>query len=281
MAACLQARPPGPRTSTGAQPLHLSPSQAAARDATSAAVGQHPLAAVGVSTARPAAAAAPAADFAGGDSDEAVSAVGNSFSRTAPCLLPEQDQVREGLGIWVPMDIEECSSTVSCLQHALDRGSAPASRFQTSSMLPTWPCTRHMQPSALHRLTCWTLTKGAVLQVTEVSVCGPRYWQHSVSSVAEAGNPLAACYSMGTLHVQRRAGLLSYADDPSGIRSLLSKAFRRVSLGAVGLPDCSSLCPWHCVGAGALSGPRLSESLACRCKRSAAQTRNLGFAPCC
>ena len=88
-----------------------------------------------------------------------------------------------------------------------------------------------MQSAELQGLTCWTLTKDAALQVVEVSVCGPRYWQHSVSSVAEAGNPLAACYSLGTLHVQRRAGVLSYADDPSGIRSLLSKAFRRVSVG--------------------------------------------------
>ena len=97
-------------------------------------------------------------------------------------------------------------------------------------------------------------------------MCGPRYWQHSVSGVAEAGNPLAACYSMGTLHVQRRAGVLSYADDPSGIRSLLSKAFRRVSLGAICLTDCSSPAPWHHVGAGALSGPSPSQKLAYRCK---------------
>ena len=96
-AACLQARAPWPCASTGDPPVHLSPSQAAARDASSAAVGQHPLVAAGVSTASPVQAAAPAADFAGGDSDEAVVAVGNSFSRTAPCLLPEQDQVRKSV----------------------------------------------------------------------------------------------------------------------------------------------------------------------------------------
>ena len=146
---------------------------------------------------------------------------------------------------------------------------------QTSSMRATQPCTRHMQHSKLQRLTCWTLTKDAVLQVMEVSVCGPRYWQHSVSSVAEAGNPLAACYSMGTLHVQRRAGVLSYADDPSGIRSLLSKAFRRVSLGGICLADCSSPCPGLRIGAGALSALSLVKSLACRCKRSAAQMTTL------
>ena len=109
MAACLQARAPGPRASTtGAPPVHLSPSQAAARDATSAAVGQHPLAAVGVSTASPIQAAAPAADFAGGDSDEAIVAVGNSFSRTAPCLLPEQDQVRKSVCKFVEMQLNNC-----------------------------------------------------------------------------------------------------------------------------------------------------------------------------
>ena len=136
ISACLQARAPAPRASTGSQPLHLSPSQAAARDATSAAAGQHPQAAVGVSAARPAQAAAPAADFAGGDSDEAVSAAGNSFSRTAPCLLPEQDQVREGL-----CGHGRGSSPVACLQPALYRGSAPAFRSQTSSVLPAQPCT--------------------------------------------------------------------------------------------------------------------------------------------
>ena len=131
------------------------------------------------------------------------------------------------------MDMKDGAQTTACLQHALDRGPAPAFRPPTGSMLPTQPCSRHTQPLTLQQVSCWTLTEDAILQVMEVSVCGPRYWQHSVSGAAEAGNPLATCYSAGALHVQRRAGVLSYADDPSGIRSLLSKAFRRVSLGGL------------------------------------------------
>lgn len=161
------------------------------------------------------------------------------------------------------MDMKDGAQTTACLQHALDRGPAPAFRPPTGSMLPTQPCPRHTQPLTLQQVSCWTLTKDAILQVMEVSVCGPRYWQHSVSGAAEAGNPLAACYSAGALHVQRRAGVLSYADDPSGIRSLLSKAFRRVSLG--GLCRSSLWAPAPHRGRGPCLPP-----LSCRAWRAGA-----------
>ena len=43
-----------------------------------------------------------------------------------------------------------------------------------------------------------------------------------------AGGALAALYRSRTLYVQRKAGALSYTDDPSGVRSLLSTAFYKV-----------------------------------------------------
>lgn len=71
----------------------------------------------------------------------------------------------------------------------------------------------------------------------EVAVCGPRYWPQSVSDedsgsggVSEGGGGLAALYRTHALYVQRKSGALSYVDDPSGVRSLLSTAFHKVTL---------------------------------------------------
>ncbi len=65
----------------------------------------------------------------------------------------------------------------------------------------------------------------------EVAVCGPRYWPQSVSDDnggGEGGGALAALYRTHALYVQRKSGALSYVDDPSGVRSLLSTAFHKV-----------------------------------------------------
>ena len=42
------------------------------------------------------------------------------------------------------------------------------------------------------------------------------------------GGALAALYRTHALFVQRKSGALSYVDDPSGVRSLLSTAFHKV-----------------------------------------------------
>ncbi len=69
----------------------------------------------------------------------------------------------------------------------------------------------------------------------EVAVCGPRYWPQSVSDEdngggGEGGGALAALYRTHALYVQRKSGALSYVEDPSGVRSLLSTAFHKVAL---------------------------------------------------
>ena len=40
-----------------------------------------------------------------------------------------------------------------------------------------------------------------------------------------AGCPLASLYTSRNLFVQRKTGTLSYGDDPTGVRSILSRAF--------------------------------------------------------
>ena len=89
-------------------------------------------------------------------------------------------------------------------------------------------------------------------QVEEVAVSGPRYWAQGV----RGPRALAALYGSGVLAVQRKAGALSYAHDPTGVRSLLSHAFDKVGtpLGnprphgptagmRVPPPACAACCP--------------------------------------
>ncbi|KAL0039031.1 hypothetical protein WJX77_005730 [Trebouxia sp. C0004] len=84
-------------------------------------------------------------------------------------------------------------------------------------------------------------------QVQEVAVCGPRYWPQTVSDEnsgggVEGGGALAALYRTHALYVQRKSGALSYVDDPSGVRSLLSTAFHKGSLSEHEGFDLVHLC---------------------------------------
>ena len=56
------------------------------------------------------------------------------------------------------------------------------------------------------------------------------------------GGALAALYRSHALYVQRKSGALSYVDDPSGVRSLLSTAFHKVKLWCTYalVPACES-----------------------------------------
>ncbi|KAL4443950.1 hypothetical protein ABPG75_011687 [Micractinium tetrahymenae] len=66
-------------------------------------------------------------------------------------------------------------------------------------------------------------------QAAEVRVKGPRYWQQQLVAAGLGGRggrhspSLATLYATRTLFVQRKAGALPYADDPSGVRSVLSR----------------------------------------------------------
>lgn len=59
-------------------------------------------------------------------------------------------------------------------------------------------------------------------QVAGVRIKGPRYWQQQLVAAGLGGRgrrqgpSLAALYATRTLFVQRKAGALPYADDPSG-----------------------------------------------------------------
>ncbi|KAK9828929.1 hypothetical protein WJX72_002853 [[Myrmecia] bisecta] len=80
-------------------------------------------------------------------------------------------------------------------------------------------------------------------QVKEITVCGPRYWTQKLAARggAEVG-PLQALFANQTLFVQRKSGALSYADDPSGVRSLLSRAFHKGAGSQQGSFDLVHLC---------------------------------------
>jgi hypothetical protein len=56
-------------------------------------------------------------------------------------------------------------------------------------------------------------------------VKGPRYWQQTISAGPAGKGALAALYSSGALPVQLQRWALSYIQDPSGVRGLLSQAF--------------------------------------------------------
>jgi hypothetical protein len=65
----------------------------------------------------------------------------------------------------------------------------------------------------------------AASQVAAVRVTGPRYWHQLLAAQQGAegsgcGPSLAALYATRTLFVQRKAGALPYADDPSGAACL-------------------------------------------------------------
>jgi anaphase-promoting complex subunit 1 len=66
----------------------------------------------------------------------------------------------------------------------------------------------------------------------ELRVLGPRYWPQTLR-----GEALRAALAAGTLPVKRRTGCLPYADDPSGARSLLLRAFH---LAAAAVPPPTS-----------------------------------------
>lgn len=55
-------------------------------------------------------------------------------------------------------------------------------------------------------------------QVASVRVKGPRYWPQLLAAGAGREGGLAALYKTQTLFVQRKAGALPYATDPSGGR---------------------------------------------------------------
>ncbi len=82
-----------------------------------------------------------------------------------------------------------------------------------------------------------------------MKVKGPRYWQQTISGSPAGTSALAALYISGLLPVQLQRWALSYIQDPSGVRGLLSQAFDEVrSLACTQARDlsCASRCLLLC-----------------------------------
>ncbi len=80
----------------------------------------------------------------------------------------------------------------------------------------------------------------------QLEVAGARYWPQRWQGAQDGGpgSALGKLFRQRTLFVKKKAGALAYADDPSGIRSLLSKVFVRSGkqAGAAAGMDIVDLC---------------------------------------
>jgi hypothetical protein len=65
----------------------------------------------------------------------------------------------------------------------------------------------------------------------QLEVAGARYWPQRWVAGGGAGAALAKLFRQRSLFVKKKAGALGYADDPSGIRSLLSRVLVRGGAG--------------------------------------------------
>ena len=169
-------------------------------------------------------------------------AEGLVISRTAPCLLPELQHVCDlpypFLVIPRPfmvshMQLSMLSRYQVCLGLLSFLGGAPQCPVKPPVLQPVssrsksfvlilfqspGECLMGEEPA--RQRTC--------LQVAEVQVKGPRYWQQHVVADSEGVGPLGALYGRGALPVQLQRWALSYTQDPSGVRGLLSQAFDEV-----------------------------------------------------
>jgi anaphase-promoting complex subunit 1 len=66
----------------------------------------------------------------------------------------------------------------------------------------------------------------------QLEVAGGRYWPQRWAAGGGASGALAKLFRQRSLFVKKKAGALAYADDPSGIRSLLSRVFVRAAARA-------------------------------------------------
>ena len=55
---------------------------------------------------------------------------------------------------------------------------------------------------------------------------GPRYWQQDLQGSALQDSAGSAAAGSRTVYVQRKQGTLGYAEDPSGMRSLLNSLLK-------------------------------------------------------
>ena len=76
------------------------------------------------------------------------------------------------------------------------------------------------------------LADHTVVQVAEVHVEGPRYWQQTLPGtfLRQGGSPGGPSVSQGahTLYVRRKSGTMPYDEDPLGVRGLLSTTLHLV-----------------------------------------------------
>ncbi|XP_024523349.1 anaphase-promoting complex subunit 1 isoform X2 [Selaginella moellendorffii] len=100
------------------------------------------------------------------------------------------------------------------------------------------PLEMTLHETSLHCETTFSRVSPCILPersaLKRVRVCGPRYWSQDMQFLlsetkpwwehGETGDP----FNGGVLYVKRKVGARSYADDPIGSRSLLSRALQRV-----------------------------------------------------
>ncbi|KAH9317547.1 hypothetical protein KI387_019316, partial [Taxus chinensis] len=104
------------------------------------------------------------------------------------------------------------------------------------------------------RVTPCILPERSILK--RVQVCGPRYWPQDIH-LSPTDDPWWGPmdkddpFNGGVLYVKRKVGVCSYADDPTGCQSLLSRVMHKVSDRSKGLGSGTSL--------GKSCGPALSK----------------------
>lgn len=179
-------------------------------------------------------------DEGGGPGADRQGSGGVTFDRIAPCLLPEQNQVGQ-----------EWSGAVMAGEI-----SASASPAVGRSWRCWGPCDKqHLSPATQH-------PPPQQMQVSAVRVTGPRYWHQLLEAPGAGGRSgrqgpsLAALYATRTLFVQRKAGALPYADDPSGelvwVAVVMGLEWPR---GQVREPRGMDLDAWEWVGVLLLLAP--------------------------
>lgn len=103
--------------------------------------------------------------------------------------------------------------------------------------------TNHLE-STYCQVTPCTLPERSILK--RVQVCGPRYWPQDIQ-LSPTDDPWWGPmdkddpFSGGVLYVKRKVGVCSYADDPTGCQSLLSRVMHKVSDRSKGLSTGTSI----------------------------------------
>ena len=159
-----------------------------------------------------------------GGSDAAATEEGVVVSRVTPCLLPERHLLRwvqvSGPRYW-PQLLEGRVMQPSAAVAGAAAGVAAGSVVQQEQQQQQNAAAGARGRSPLG------MPPAAGEAGAEAAFFSQQQLQAGSSSSSWSSSVLDMLYQRQQLYVKKRAGALSYADDPSGIRSLLSRAFQR------------------------------------------------------